>query len=89
MLLVTSGTRASADTEKSAAAVRRAAAALVLCVILKTFNACIDDARSTSRSALLRAIESNFSYQLKPILKRRLTPEAGCAVPVFTVCAAR
>ncbi|MCP5084876.1 MAG: hypothetical protein GY948_24580 [Alphaproteobacteria bacterium] len=69
MLLETSGTRASADTEKSAAAVRRAAAALVLCVILKTFNVRIDDARSTSHFALLIVIESNFSFQLKPILK--------------------
>ena len=65
-----SGTRASAVTEKRAAAVRRAAAALVLCVILNTLNACIDDARSTSHSALLLfVIESNFIYQLKPILK--------------------
>lgn len=69
MLLETSGTRASDGTEKIAAAVRRAAAALVLCVILNSLSVCIKDARSTSRSALLMDIESNFSDQLKPILK--------------------
>ncbi|MEM8690106.1 MAG: hypothetical protein AAGF81_22475, partial [Pseudomonadota bacterium] len=49
MLFAPLETLASAAPEKMAAAVRRAAAAVVLCVCLNSLNACIDDARSTPR----------------------------------------